>query len=61
MAGSRHSAVAMPSISASIGVDLPMPQKPTRATPQWDRLGGWQFRYVTEYKGGSGGIRPALR
>jgi hypothetical protein len=42
-------------LSSIIGVDLPIPQKPTFATvrrwPTWQV----QFRYVTQYKGGSGG------
>jgi len=33
LAGSRHSAVAKPPSPSSIGVDLPIPQKPTLAIP----------------------------
>jgi hypothetical protein len=40
MAGSRHSAVAIASISASIGVDLPIPQKPTLTMPATAMVAG---------------------
>jgi hypothetical protein len=46
-------------ISSSIGEISRSLKNLTLSTPQpWRddrRLGGWQFRYVTEYKGGSGG------
>jgi hypothetical protein len=41
-------------ISSSIGVDLPIPEKPTSPRRDGSRLGRRQFRYVTKYKGGSG-------
>jgi len=37
-------------IAVSIGVDLPIPQKPT--------LGGWHFPSVTEYKEAAVAISP---
>jgi len=37
-------------ISSSIGVDLPIPQKPTLVTARWWPVWQGQFRYVTKYK-----------
>ena len=51
----RYSAVCQGTIFSSIGVDLPIPQKPTLATARWWPVWQGQFRYVTKYKGGSGG------
>src|ERR1700732_3979525 len=48
-------------ISSTIGVDLPIPQNPPQPRRDDGRLGGWQFRYVTECQGGSGGGQPAIR
>jgi hypothetical protein len=36
-------------IPSSIGVDLPIPQKPTLATARWWPAGQEEFRYVTKY------------
>src|SRR5271155_2924917 len=41
-------------ISASIGVDLPMPEKPTSLRRDGGLLGRWHFRYLTQYNAGSG-------
>jgi hypothetical protein len=45
LAGSRYSAVAKLPISASIGVDLLIPQKPTLTTARWSPA--WQDDFVT--------------
>jgi len=34
-------------ISANIGVDLPMPEKPTLAAARCGWFGGWHLRYLT--------------
>src|ERR1700732_4524092 len=47
-------------IFSSIGVDLPIPQKPTSPRRDGGRLGGRQFRCVTGYKRDSGGVCPPL-
>ena len=40
-------------ISSSIGVDLPIPEKPASPVREGSRLAGWHPRYVMEYKGSS--------
>ena len=40
-------------VSSSIGVDLPIPEKPASPVREGSRLAGWHPRYVMEYKGSS--------
>src|SRR5271169_7199663 len=45
-------------ISAIIGVDLPMPEKPTLAAARWWPVWRWHLRCSAEYKGSGRRISP---